>query len=367
MMRHFQENESEKKGFWDIPAGRNILTFRWVFLILLVPLSFVAGNVFEYENVFIKFYAGSLIYNGLVTWFILWKYDEFRKMPDFIYYIDAILITGLVFFLGGIRTDIYLLYFFLIAYYGINRNIRGTIQISISCMSMYTVAALVANMSFQLYWIFQLFIRDIMFVVSAYGVILILVKVKKYDEMHKKEFRKARTDKLTGLPNRHYLEQKLEEEITNCDETNKVMNVLVFDLDNFKSFNDSYGHGWGDRLLELFARIITNGIRKADIPVRYGGEEFLLLVKDADFETAISVGNRIRRELEKQKIHVGEGDAKRRVTVSCGVAQYPTHADNIKDVIEKADQSLYYAKEHGKNRVVGYDELLKIQELDEVM
>jgi diguanylate cyclase (GGDEF)-like protein len=208
----------------------------------------------------------------------------------------------------------------------------------------------------------RLITRDLFMLVAAYGVSLVITEVKKYDEMHKREFRLARTDKLTGLANRHYFDQKLEEEALYADYARKPLNVLMFDIDNFKKFNDTYGHIWGDKLLSMFGDIVMQNIRKTDIPVRYGGEEFIVLVGDLDLAMAKSIGDRIRSQLEKQNFNMGNGDTKCKVTVSCGVAQYPIHSKDIKEVVDYADKALYYAKEIGKNIVVSYDEIGKLRE-----
>ncbi len=136
----------------------------------------------------------------------------------------------------------------------------------------------------------------------------------------------------------------------------------MFDIDNFKKFNDTYGHIWGDKLLSMFGDIVMQNIRKTDIPVRYGGEEFIVLIGDLDMATVKGIGDRIRSQLEKQNFNMGNEETKCKVTVSCGVAQYPTHAKDIKEVVNYADKALYYAKEIGKNIVVSYDEIGKLRE-----
>jgi len=110
--------------------------------------------------------------------------------------------------------------------------------------------------------------------------------------MHQREFKLARTDKLTGLANRHMLDQKLEEEALYCEYSKKPLNVLMFDIDDFKKFNDTYGHIWGDKLLSLFGDIIKQSIRKTDMAFRYGGEEFMVLIRDLDLEKAKCVADR---------------------------------------------------------------------------
>ena len=197
---------------------------------------------------------------------------------------------------------------------------------------------------------------------ASIGITILNNEVKKYGELHKKEFKLARTDKLTGLANRHYFDQKLGEEAQYADVSGNPLNILMFDFDNFKRFNDSYGHVWGDKLLTLFSDIIMQNIRKSDIPVRYGGEEFLILIRDFDADMAKGVGERIRRQLEKQRIYVGDEENRKRVTVSCGLSQYPKNSAKIKEVIDFADKALYHAKAIGKNMVVSYDEIGKIQQ-----
>jgi diguanylate cyclase (GGDEF)-like protein len=187
---------------------------------------------------------------------------------------------------------------------------------------------------------------------------IINTQVKKFDELHRKEFKLARTDKLTGLANRRYFDQKLSEDVQYSDETGNPLNILIFDLDNFKKFNDTNGHTWGDKLLTLFSDIIKHNIRQSDVPVRYGGEEFLLIIRDLDYERARNVGERIRNQLEKQYIYIKcEDDTKKWATVSCGVAQYPTDSKSIWEVIESADKALYNAKANGKNIIVCYKDI----------
>jgi diguanylate cyclase (GGDEF)-like protein len=150
------------------------------------------------------------------------------------------------------------------------------------------------------------------------------------------------------------LEQKLREELDYCNYNNKKLNFLLFDLDNFKSFNDAYGHIWGDKLLVLFGNILNESLRKTDFAVRYGGEEFLILVRDIERDSAKNIGERIRKQLERQRIDIDDKNKNKRVTVSCGLAQYPTDSNKIKEVIDCADKALYFAKENGKNKVVKY-------------
>ena len=335
-----------------------VLFYRWVFLICIGIITLPGSDMKTNGYALLETLAVAAIYNTAVTIYTLKSKEKISKASSFFIYFDVFLLTVISYFCGGLHSDVYLIIFFLLGYCGIFNDASYTLKIGIFSAIFYTAscifAAKVNNLEMEST---RLVIRDLLLILGAYGISRINYEVKRYDELRKKEFRLARTDKLTGLANRHYFDQKLREEVEYADESNAALNVLMFDLDNFKSFNDTYGHMSGDKLLSLFADIIKQCIRKSDIPVRYGGEEFMILIRDLDIFIARNVGERIRRQLEKQRIYVGSGDNKKKVSVSCGIAQYPFHSKNIKQVIEFADQALYHAKETGKNAVVVYDEI----------
>ncbi len=337
-----------------------VLIFRWFVFLYLIQVIF---NELIEENLngstFI-FFIIILFYNLIVTYYAIKTSTKEKVNSKLIIFFDIMLTSAFACQWGGMYTDVFILYFFIIAYCSICKNPGFTIKISILSLVSYTIASIYAgnnNIAYEVNFL-VLITRDFFILIAGIAVILISSEAKKYDELHRKDFKMARTDKLTGLANRHYFEQKLAEEVEYSNLTGNPLNILIFDLDNFKKFNDTYGHVWGDKLLTLFSDIIKQCIRKSDIPVRYGGEEFLIMVRDLDFHTAKSVGERIRTQLERQRIYVGLDDDRKRATVSCGVAQYPKDSKNIKEVIEFADKALYHAKENGKNRISCYGETL---------
>ncbi len=336
-----------------------MLFYRWMIFLFSVILCFAGTRYANYGYAIIESLAVAAIYNGVVTAYILTG----GKRAYSIQYLDIIVIMLLVMFSGGIRSDLFIFTFFIIGFCGINNDVANTMKTGIVCAMLYTVTCIFADRLYMAGINYAtLVIRDLLYLMGAFSISRVCYEVKRYDDMRKKEFRLARTDKLTGLANRHYFDQKLKDEVEYAVNRGSVINILMFDLDNFKNFNDTFGHVSGDKLLVLFSDIIRRCVRKSDIPVRYGGEEFMIIIRDLDIIIAKSVGDRIRRQLEKQRIYLGQQEEKSRVTVSCGIAQFPTHSANIKDVIELADQSLYYAKEIGKNIVVCYDEMGKSRE-----
>lgn len=363
----------EKTGTQNTQYGRNkgsnthdrhigavMLFYRWLIFLFSVILCFTGTGYREYGYAIIESLAVAAIYNGAVTAYILTG----GKRAYSIQYLDIIVIMLLVMFSGGIRSELFIFTFFIIGFCGINNDVANTMKTGVVSAMLYTVTCIFADKLYPAGINYAaLVIRDLVFLMAAFSISRVCYEVKRYDDMRKKEFRLARTDKLTGLANRHYFDQKLKEEVDYTVSRGSVLNILMFDLDNFKNFNDTFGHMSGDKLLVLFSDIIRRCVRKSDIPVRYGGEEFMIIIRDLDIFIAKSVGDRIRRQLEKQRIYLGQQEEKTKVTVSCGLAQFPTHSNNIKDVIECADQALYYAKEIGKNIVVCFDEVGKSRDV----
>ena len=172
--------------------------------------------------------------------------------------------------------------------------------------------------------------------------------------------RVSATDDLTGLHNRKYLQERLEEEISRSRRYGTKLSCILFDLDFFKVVNDMYGYEWGDILLKNIAVKLQDMARKEDIVTRYGDEEFLLVLPNTSEENAFLFGERFRREVEKMEfIPAGEEEA-HKVTISGGISTYPCMADVDEDantVIRYAEHALYNAKHRGKNKIVQFSQM----------
>lgn len=168
------------------------------------------------------------------------------------------------------------------------------------------------------------------------------------------------TDELTGLHNRRYLQERLEEEISRSRRYGTKLSCILFDLDFFKVVNDMYGYEWGDILLRNIANKLNAMIRKEDILTRYGDEEFLLVLPNTSEENAFLFGERFRREVEKMEfIPAGEEEA-HRVTISGGISTFPCMQDVEEDantVIRYAEHALYNAKHRGKNKIIQFSQM----------
>lgn len=159
----------------------------------------------------------------------------------------------------------------------------------------------------------------------------------------------AETDGLTGLYNHRIFQERLEYAMAVAGRYGQPMALLLFDIDHFKKFNDTYGHQVGDLVLRELAAVIRSQLRKPDIPARYGGEEFTIILPETPRQGAIELAERLRSVVEKHPFPHPGGDPLS-VTVSIGVAAFPDYTEKQK-LIEAADQALYRAKEAGRNRV----------------
>ena len=160
-------------------------------------------------------------------------------------------------------------------------------------------------------------------------------------------------DPLTGLFNRRYLEETLPRELHRAQRAHSPLCVAMLDLDNFKRFNDTYGHDAGDSLLRELGRLLLGKLRKSDISCRYGGEEFVLVLPDSSAADAKQRMEQIRGQIKELKIPHGE-QVLSAITVSAGVAQAEDPPPNPNELLRAADTALYAAKNAGRDRVIVY-------------
>ena len=163
----------------------------------------------------------------------------------------------------------------------------------------------------------------------------------------------AITDSITKLYVHRYFQFRLEEEVARSRRYNSTISLLMCDIDHFKNVNDTFGHQQGDCILREVSRIIRKNVRNTDIPCRYGGEEFAIILPETTQQDAKIVAERIRRDVcEFEFPSIIPGQPPVRCSISIGVAGFPLNADNKDQLIQKADAALYVAKDTGRNKVV---------------
>ncbi len=159
-------------------------------------------------------------------------------------------------------------------------------------------------------------------------------------------------DPMTGLYNRRFLEEYVATLIAFSQRRKSVFSVLMLDLDYFKQVNDSFGHEAGDKVLKTLAETLANSARTSDMVIRYGGEEFLIILMDTSAEDAAIIAEKIRVKVEETKIAL-PGTVLQK-TISIGISEFPSDADSFWQVVKYADVALYEAKKTGRNRVVRF-------------
>jgi two-component system, cell cycle response regulator len=174
--------------------------------------------------------------------------------------------------------------------------------------------------------------------------------------------RLARSDRLTGLPNRIYLEERLATELARARRYEEPMALAILDVDHFKRFNDAWGHAAGDVVLRAVGQTLREAIRESDVAVRYGGEEFVLLLPGMDSTAALERAELLRRRMEATAIRIPRREEPGRVTISIGVSAYGIDGETPESLLDAADTRLFKAKEDGRNRVVGPPEAVRASE-----
>jgi two-component system, cell cycle response regulator len=165
----------------------------------------------------------------------------------------------------------------------------------------------------------------------------------------------AQTDGLTELNNYRFFQQRLSIELNRAQRFNRSLSLIMLDLDDFKAYNDIYGHQSGDQALRQLASLLQRSSRSYDLVARYGGDEFVIILPETSKNMAAEVAERIRCAVENAAIESGEPALDGHFTASLGIASFPEDATEKNDLIRKADLALYQAKTCGRNRVSSYD------------
>lgn len=179
-----------------------------------------------------------------------------------------------------------------------------------------------------------------------------VLRAQLFEQMEKM----ATTDGLTGLVNHRTFQQRFDEQLATARRYTRKLSFILTDIDHFKSVNDTYGHPMGDLVLKGVAKILKEQARDTDIVARYGGEEFAIVMPETDAKGAHVIAERIRERLLKEVFQTEQGPLK--VTLSLGIATFPESAMEKQQLIDLADQCLYFAKRHGRNQSVTVAQML---------
>ena len=160
-------------------------------------------------------------------------------------------------------------------------------------------------------------------------------------------------DGMTGLYNRRFLEEFIDQVMSQAQREDETYSVMMLDVDWFKIVNDTYGHDIGDMVIKEIGTLLKETIRDADLAIRYGGEEFIVMLHNASREGALKVAQKIHSNFANLVFDVGNGETMQK-TISIGIARFPTDGDSIWKCIKYADTALYVAKDTGRNKIVEF-------------
>jgi diguanylate cyclase (GGDEF)-like protein len=160
-------------------------------------------------------------------------------------------------------------------------------------------------------------------------------------------------DGMTGLYNRRFLEEVIDKIMSQANRNKETYSVLMLDVDFFKMVNDTYGHDVGDKVIVALAKVLKSSIRESDLAIRYGGEEFVILLSNATDEGTMQVANKIHSGFAALSFDVGSSETLKK-TISIGISKFPTDGDTIWKCIKYADTALYEAKNTGRNKIVEF-------------
>jgi diguanylate cyclase (GGDEF)-like protein len=170
----------------------------------------------------------------------------------------------------------------------------------------------------------------------------------------------SNVDWLTGLFNMKYFDYQAAQELARSERYERPLSLLMLDSDNLKVVNDTYGHQWGDKLITGIAQLAVQHSRLSDTVVRYGGDEFLILLPETDPVGARFMAERIRAAIEERGLRVDSRSVK--TTVSIGLASFPKDASDVMGLVARADAALYQSKQAGRNRVTTFTEGMMAEE-----
>lgn len=170
-----------------------------------------------------------------------------------------------------------------------------------------------------------------------------------------RNFQWAITDSLTGLSNIHYFNKFFESEVRRAQRYETIFSLIILDLDNFKGINDNYGHKIGDLVLQSLSKVLVDSTRaELDMPARYGGDEFVILLPSTHHNDAKTVAKKILNAVNKESVNAGSEEIT--FTISMGISTFPEHGSSTSELFDAADKSLYHSKAKGKNAFSSYEE-----------
>lgn len=368
----------------ELIAGKNswLTIIRWIYTFFILAFFFFY-NYFS-KDVLIGYRTLGLILglSVLGNIFFILALKRVMKFPsdkhDFKVYtsmaalqmdFDVVILFLLAFFSGGFDSPVMILFIFyiMIATFLIDHRkaFRSTITAIILVVVIFFSGSaeglivsserLTTLIAFNIILLFAFFI-------SAYLSRNLKESEKKIQDLLQKTSKMSVTDGLTNLYNQTHFFLLLKLQLEKSRRYHTPFSLILFDVDDFKKYNDNNGHLKGSAALRRIAELMKLAFRSSDMLAKYGGDEFVIILPNSDKIGAFLAADRLRDVVEKESFVGGHLQPLGKVTLSLGVASYPEHGQTVEELLDRADKALYSAKEAGRNKAAIYDEDLETEE-----
>ncbi|MCL5046280.1 MAG: GGDEF domain-containing protein, partial [Actinobacteria bacterium] len=361
--RELQEN--------DHYLNRRFLQGKWMFFALgLFFFLIIQDSALEQVEVAI---VALIFVNGFLSWRIHRSGRQFTVESYVSIGLDLVFVGILVGHSGGLRSPLILLFPMVLIGVVLWRPSLGTfVAVGLAGHLAFTVGLWIYYGSLQFYSTREFWVVCLL----SGGIFAEMLSIIRYireknaqmarqtedlmdltDDLRRANARLeelAVTDPMTGLYNNRHFHQRLREEMTRAVRHGTPLALIMMDIDYFKHYNDTFGHPEGDELLAALARLLKENVREGDVVCRYGGEEFAVILPQADSQETFLAADRIRNAVEEYPFPGREQQPHGRVTLSAGIAVFPINASTPEELVKRADEALYKAKQQDKNTVQFY-------------
>jgi diguanylate cyclase (GGDEF)-like protein len=277
---------------------------------------------------------------------------------------DLVVLALFVYFSGGLNSPMVLLFVFYVMISTFLSDSRKALRNMLSACVLVTVIALARNpdLIFSSREIATVMAYDILFVFSFFISGYLSRNMRHSEEITRKLLQQAHelsiSDGLTGLYNQSRFFELLDIETKKSQRHGLTFTLILFDVDNFKNYNDHNGHIQGSATLKRMGQIMRDRFRATDLLAKYGGDEFVIILPQTDKVGAYLAAERLRESVEHEPFPGGEHQPRGMVTLSLGIAAYPEHGLTASEILDHADKALYAAKAAGRNNAVIYTDRL---------
>lgn len=336
----------EMQGF-----SRVLASIEWLLVILVMLYVKLPGDFVQNENAVI---AGLALQVGCILFFhYIWPSSSRVRWALLVEIgIMTAFITFVLWHTGKIQSPLLSLYFLVIIFTAIALDTGFTILKVALISGCY--AFLAFNHGALADFSLSANMGSVMLLLSFWLVAYLATMLSRQTDISKQQIRHlSEIDYLTGLYNMRSFVALAKKEQKRAERQGYPFSIMMLDADNLKPVNDTYGHESGSNMIKHLAKDIRSNLRASDIAARFGGDEFVILLTEADAQSAVIAGERIRTTIENSPLNVPGGTVT--VTVSVGIAGFPIHGATVEELVNRADNAMYASKRTGKNKTSVYD------------